>query len=159
MTPASRFAILAGPLVSAMTFMYFFDAIAVAVAYGFGFQIHWGGLLVLAVLIGVFMVMMSAWSVAMALTTKEIDAFASVVNGLNLPVLLLAGVLLPISLGPTWLRVVAHFDPLYYVVEGARALGAGAFSSDHVWQALAVTVPLCVVVLGWATSVFKKAVV
>ena len=27
-TPASRFAILAGPLVSAMTFMYFFDAIA-----------------------------------------------------------------------------------------------------------------------------------
>jgi ABC-2 type transport system permease protein len=85
-TPASRFAILSGPLVSAMTFMYFFDAIAVAVAHGFGFQIHWGGLLVLAVLIGVFMLMMSAWSVAMALTTKEIDAFASVMNGLNLRV-------------------------------------------------------------------------
>ena len=63
-TPASRLAILAGPLVSAMTFMFFFDAIAVAVAYGFGFQIHWGGLLVLAVLIGIFMVMISAWSVA-----------------------------------------------------------------------------------------------
>ena len=69
----------------------------------------------------------------MALTIKEIDAFASVTNLLNLPALLLAGVLLPISFGPTWLRVVAHFDPLYYVVEGARALGAGAFSSDHVW--------------------------
>ena len=79
-------------------------------------------------------------------------------NGLNLPVLLLAGVLLPISLGPTWMRVVAHFDPLYYVVEGARALAAGAFSSNHVWQAFAVIVPLCVVVLGWATSVFRKAV-
>jgi ABC-2 type transport system permease protein len=157
-TPASRFAILAGPLVSAMIFMFFFDAIAVAVAYGFGFQIHWGGLLVLAVLIGVFIVMMSAWSVTLALTTKEIDAFASVMNGLNLPVLLLAGVLLPISLGPTWMGVVAHFDPLYYVVEGARALAAGTFSSDHVWQAFAVTVPLCVVVLGWATSVFRKAV-
>ncbi|HEY5335704.1 MAG TPA: ABC transporter permease [Mycobacteriales bacterium] len=156
-TPASRLAILAGPLVSAITFMYFFDAIAIAVAYGFGFQIHWGGLLVLAVLIGVFMVMMSAWSVAMALTTKEIDAFASVVNGLTLPALLLAGVLLPISLGPTWLRVLAHFDPLYYVVEGARALAAGAFSNDHVWQAFAVIVPLCVLVLGWATNVFRKA--
>ena len=157
-TPASRLAILAGPLVSAMTFMVFFDAIAVAVAYGFGFQIHWGGLLVLAVLIGIFMVMISAWSVAMALTTKEINAFASVMNLLNLPALLLAGVLLPISLGPTWLRVIAHFDPLYYVVEGARALAAGAFSSDHVWQAFAVIVPLLVLVLGWATNVFKKAV-
>jgi ABC-2 type transport system permease protein len=157
-TPASRFAILAGPLLSAMIFMFFFDGIAVAVAYGFGFQIHWAGLLVLAVLIGIFMVMVSAWSVALALTTKEIDAFASVMNGLNLPVLLLAGVLLPISFGPQWMQVIAHFDPLYYVVVGARALAAGAFSSDHVWQAFAVTVPLCAVVLGWATSVFKKAV-
>jgi ABC-type polysaccharide/polyol phosphate export permease len=54
--------------------------------------------------------------------------------------------------------VVAHFDPLYYVVEGARALGAGIYSSSHVWQAFAVLVPLCGLVLCWATSVFKKAV-
>ena len=94
----------------------------------------------------------------MAPTTKEIDAFASVMNGLNLPTLLLAGVLLPIALGPAWLRVLAHFDPLYYVVVGARALAAGSFSSDHVWQAFAVIVPLCALVLGWATSVFRKAV-
>jgi len=157
-TPASRFAILVGPIASAMTFMYFFDAIAVAVAYGFGFQIHWSGLFVLAVLIGIFMATVSAWSVATALTMKEIDRFASVTNGLNLPTLLLAGVLLPISFGPAWMRVVAHFDPLYYVVEGARSLGAGAFSTSQVWQAFAVLVPLCGLVLVWATSVFKKAV-
>ncbi len=157
-TPASRFAILVGPIASAMTIMYCVDASAVAVAYGFGFAIHWCGLLVLAVLIGVFMATVSAWSVATALTMKEIDRFASVTNGLNLPTLLLAGVLLPISFGPTWMRVVAHFDPLYYVVEGARALGTGTFSSDHVWQAFAVIVPLCLLVLGWATNVFRKAV-
>ncbi len=101
-TPASRFAILAGPLLSAMTFVFVFDAIAVAVAWGFGFYVHWAGLAVLAVLIGLFLVMMSAWSVAMALTTKEISGFVLVVNGINLPALLLAGVLLPLSLGPTW---------------------------------------------------------
>jgi ABC-type multidrug transport system permease subunit len=54
--------------------------------------------------------------------------------------------------------VVAHFDPLYYVVEGARSLGAGTFSSSQVWQAFAVLVPLCGLVIVWATSVFKKAV-
>jgi ABC-2 type transport system permease protein len=53
---------------------------------------------------------------------------------------------------------MAHFDPLYYVVEGARSLGSGDFSSDHVWQAFAVIIPLSVVVLIWATNVFKKAV-
>jgi ABC-type polysaccharide/polyol phosphate export permease len=56
------------------------------------------------------------------------------------------------------MRVLAHFDPLYDVVEGARALAAGDFSSDHVWQAFAVIAPLCAIVLGWATSVFRKAV-
>jgi len=45
----------------------------------------------LAVLLGLLMISMSAFSVAMALTTKEISAFAAVINGLNLPVCLLAG--------------------------------------------------------------------
>jgi ABC-2 type transport system permease protein len=157
-TPASRFAILAGPLVSGMMFVYIFDAIAVAVAVGFGFHIHWAGLIVLAVLLGIFMSTMAAFSVATALITKEISGFAAVINGLNLPVLLLAGVLLPISLGPAWLRVLAYFDPLYYVVEASRALAAGSFASTHVWQAFAVIVPLCVLVLSWATNVFRKAV-
>lgn len=157
-TPASRFAILAGPLLAGLVFVYAFDALAVAVAAAFGFHVHWLGLLGLAVLLGCFMVTMAGWSVALALVTKEISAFASVVNGINLPVLLLAGVLLPISLGPTWLRVLAHADPLYYVTEGARSLGAGAFGDPHVWQAFAVTVPLCALVLAWATRVFRRTV-
>jgi ABC-2 type transport system permease protein len=157
-TPASRLAILAGPLLSAMTFMFAFSAIAVAVAVAFGFHLHAGGLAVLAVLLGLFMVTMGGFSVATALITKEISGFAAIINGLNLPVLLLAGVLLPIALGPSWLRGLAHVDPLYYVVEGSRALTAGALSSDHVWQAFAVTIPLCGLVLTWATSVFRKAV-
>jgi ABC-2 type transport system permease protein len=157
-TPASRFAILAGPLVSGMMFVYVFDAIAVAVAVAFGFQLHWSGLLVLAILLGLFMATMAAFSVATALITKEISGFAAIINGLNLPVLLLAGVLLPISFGPAWLQALAHIDPLYYVVEGSRALSTGTLSSPHVWQAFAVIVPLCAVVLTWATSVFRKAV-
>ena len=157
-TPASRLAILAGPLLSGMAFLFLFSAIAVAVAVAFGFHLHWVGLLVLAVLLGLFMVTMGAFSVATALITKEISGFAAVINGLNLPVLLLAGVLLPIALGPPWLRALAHVDPLYYVVEGSRALTAGTLTDDHVWQAFAVTIPLSAVVVFWATSVFRKAV-
>ncbi|HTZ09548.1 MAG TPA: ABC transporter permease [Acidimicrobiales bacterium] len=98
-------------------------------------------LALLAVLLGIFMVMMSAWSVALALTTKEISGFASVVNGLSLPALLLAGVLLPLSVGPGWLRVLGHLDPLSYVVEAARSLAAGTVRKAPVWEAFAVVVP------------------
>jgi ABC-2 type transport system permease protein len=157
-TPASRFAILMGPIVASMVMMFVFDAAVVAVGVGFGFSVHWGGLLVLAVFLGLLMIITSAFSVAVALLTKEISGFAAVVNGINLPVLLLAGVLIPMSFGPTWLRVMAHFNPLYYLVQSARVLAGGTLTGTAVWQAAAVLVPLCLLTLGWATGVVRRAV-
>jgi ABC-2 type transport system permease protein len=157
-TPASRFAILTGPILASMLMMFVFDGIVVAVGAGFGFSLHWSGLAVLAVLLGLLMIITAAFSIATALITKEISGFAAIVNGINLPVLLLAGVLLPISLGPGWMRVLAHFNPLYYLVVSARVLAGGTLTGAAVWQAFAVLVPLCAVVLAWATRVFRKAV-
>ena len=157
-TPASRFAILIGPILASMLMMLVFDAAVVAIAFGFGFSVHWAGLGVLVVLLGLLMVTVAAWSIATALVTKEISGFAAIANGINLPILLLAGVLLPISLGPAWMRVLAHFNPLYYLVQASRVLAAGTLSGTAVWQAFAVLAPLCLVVLAWATRVFRTAV-
>jgi ABC-2 type transport system permease protein len=157
-TPASRLAILTGPILATMMMMLVFDAAVVAVGAGFGFSVHWAGLAVLAVLLGLLMTAMAAFSVAAALFTKEISSFAAIVQGITLPILLLAGVLLPISLGPAWIRVLAHFNPLYYLVQASRAAAAGNLASATVWQAFAVLVPLCALVLTWAASVFRKAV-
>lgn len=157
-TPASRFAILVGPILSGLLMMMAFDSVVVDVGFGFGFRVHWLGLLVLAVLLGVLAALMAAFSTATALVTKDISSFAAVINGLNLPMLLLAGVLLPISVGPLWMRVLAHFNPLFYLVQASRALAAGTFDRPAVWQAFAVLVPLCGLVIMWATRVFRRAV-
>ena len=157
-TPASSFAILLGPILASMLMMLVFDAAVVAIAFGFGFSVHWAGLGVLVVLLGLLMVTVAAWSIATALVTKEISGFAAIANGINLPILLLAGVLLPISLGPAWMRVLAHFNPLYYLVQASRVLAAGTLSGTAVWQAFAVLAPLCLLVLAWATRVFRTAV-
>jgi ABC-2 type transport system permease protein len=141
-----------------MVMMFVFDAVVVGCAAGLGFGVHWVGLAVLAVLLALLLIAMAAFSVTMALLTKDISSFAAIVNGLNLPVLLLAGVLLPISLGPLWMRVLAHVDPLYYLVAASRDLAVGSLGTAAVWQAFAVLVPLCAVVLAWATSVFHRAV-
>lgn len=157
-TPASRLAILTGPILAGLLMMLVFDAVVVAVGAGFGFSLHWAGLAVLAVLLAVLLICMGAFSIAIALITREISGFAAIVNGVNLPVLLLAGVLLPISLGPTWMRVLAHVNPLYYLVQASRALAGGTLGATAVWEAFAVLVPLCALVLVWATGVFRKAV-
>jgi ABC-2 type transport system permease protein len=157
-TPASRFAILTGPILATAAMMFVFDAVVVAVGFGFGFSVHWAGLAVLAVLLGLLLVIMASFSIATALVTKDISGFAAIINGINLPILLLAGVLLPISIGPAWMRVIAHFNPLYYLVQASRVLAGGTLTGPAVWQAFAVLVPLCAVVLAWATSVFRHAV-
>lgn len=157
-TPASRVAILLGPILASMTLMLAFDIVVVAIGVAFGFQIHLLGLLILVVPISLLMIAMASFSIATALITKEISGFAALVNGINLPILLLGGVLLPISVGPEWMRVLAHFNPLYYLVAAARQLAAGNLGASAVWQAFAVLVPLCVVVVAWATSIVRKAV-
>ena len=157
-TPASRLAILMGPILASMTLMFVFDAALVGIGAALGFTLHWLGLAVLAVLVALLMITMAAFSIATALLIKEISGFAAIVNGLNLPVLLLAGVLLPISFGPLWIRVLAHFNPLYYLVAASRVMAAGTLGAAAVWQAFAVLVPLCAVVLMGATSVFRNVV-
>ncbi len=157
-TPASRLAILIGPILSGLLMMTVFDAVVIAVAVGFGFTVHWAGLFVLILLLWALATLMAAFSTATALVTKDISSFAAIINGMNLPLLLLSGVLLPIALGPLWLRVLAHFNPLYYLVVASRALAVGHLGNSAVWQAFAVLMPLCALVLIWATRVFRRAV-
>jgi ABC-2 type transport system permease protein len=132
--------------------------VLVLAGWGFGFHVHLPGLLLLGVLLALLMASMAAFATSVALLSGQINGVAAVINGLNLPVLLLGGVLLPISLGPAWLRVLAHVNPLYYTVAAARALAAGPLTGTAVWQAFAVLVPLCAVVLYWATTVVRRAV-
>jgi ABC-2 type transport system permease protein len=47
-TPASRLAILAGPILASMLLMFAVDAVVVGIGAGLGFGLHAGGLLLLA---------------------------------------------------------------------------------------------------------------
>ena len=48
------------------------------------------------------------------------------------PLLLLAGVLLPLEGAPGWLQVASDLNPLTYIVEAERALFAGQYPADTV---------------------------
>jgi ABC-2 type transport system permease protein len=100
----------------------------------------------------------SAWSASLGLILKQIGSLAAVVTGLQLPLTLLSGVLLPLSLGPKWLQNIAHFNPMYYTVEASRVLAGGVINSTETLTAFAVMIPLTVITLTWATRVYRKAV-
>jgi ABC-2 type transport system permease protein len=158
-TPASRFALLIGPILMWNAWTLISSAALITISVAFGFHIHLFGLLLFALLLVMLLTIFAAWATAMAILMKgDIQSISGVVTGLNLPILLLAGVMLPLTLAPGWMRTLAHFDPLYYAVEAGRDLAAGQVSTHGVALAFAVLVPLSCFVLWWATRVYREAV-
>lgn len=157
-TPASRLSLLVAPILASLSFLFVFSAIVVGVGALLGFDVHLGGLLLMFLLLSLLMITVSAFSISIALITKEISSVAAVMNGINLPLLLLSGVLLPIALAPDWMKVIAHVNPLFYAVEGSRSLAAGKLDESAVLMGFAVMIPLTALTLMWATRVYRKAV-
>ena len=77
----------------------------------FGLRAPVGGVVVALVLVAALGAAFSALSYAAALVLKTEDALASVLNSIAVPVLLLSGILLPMTLAPTWLRTVVRRQP------------------------------------------------
>ncbi len=158
-TPASRFALLIAPILMWNAWTLISSTIIVAISTLFGFHIYPAGLLIFAVLLVLLLTIFASLGTAITIIMKgEITSISSVISGLNLPILLLAGVMLPLSLAPSWIRILAHMNPLYYVVEAGRELAAGHISTHTTGVALVVLLPLTLLVLWWATRVYKKAV-
>jgi ABC-2 type transport system permease protein len=158
-TPTSRFALLFGPILSWVAWTLISSTVIVAVSVPFGFRIHLVGLLVFAVLLVLLLTVFAAFVMALAvLMNGEITSISGIVVGLNLPIVLLGGVLLPLALAPGWLRALAHLDPLYYAVGAGRDLAAGAVGTSAVGVAFAVLAPLAALTLWWASRVYGRAV-
>jgi ABC-2 type transport system permease protein len=157
-TPVSRFALVMGPALRDVVTMVIPALVVVLVALLFGLHVNWVGIALLLLLLCLVTVTISATSSALGILLREIGSLAAIWNGVNLPIVLLSGVLLPLSLAPAWMRLLAHLNPLYYVVEASRDLAGGTLTSWTVLQGFLVATLLTVVALWWATRVYRQAV-
>jgi ABC-2 type transport system permease protein len=156
-TPASRFALLMGTVLRDIVMLVLPALLVIGVAIPFGYRPHPAGIAIMLVLLALLTAIVSAWSGALGLILRQIGSLAAVVTGLQLPLTLLSGVLLPMSLAPAWLRVMAHFNPLYYAVQAARDLSAGTITSWTVVSGFLVLAPLTAVTVAWATRAYRNA--
>jgi ABC-2 type transport system permease protein len=79
-----------------------------------------------------------------------------VINGLLLPVLLLSGILLPMTLAPGWLQTVADVNPLTHVVDGVRAMYIDQLGSSEVLLGTMITLGMLLLGVFYGWWVFRK---
>lgn len=152
--PISRRALILGRVLKDAVILVLQTLPLLACGYLLGMRAPLPGVLASLALLLVVGLGLSSGSYALALLLPNEYLFAPVVNSLALPLMLLSGILLPVSGAPGWLAWLTRLDPLRYVVDAVRALFAGDYLDRSVGLGVAFGLVLAVV----ATSLGARTV-
>jgi ABC-2 type transport system permease protein len=155
-TPASRSALLVGRLTRDLLQLLVQALILVGLGYLMGLRGSPAGIalgILLTLLVGGAC---AAASNALALSTKSEDVMAPVINIVMMPVLLLSGILLPMTLGAAWLQRISDFMPFRWIVDAVRDTFAGNFDTSQTFWGTVWAVVLFALAVWWGTATFRK---
>jgi len=159
-TPASRLALLMSSVLRDVTQLLMQGVLLVVIALLLGLDLkNVAGVAGLAlVMLGLMGLLLASCSYGLALVFREETSFSSVVQFFAGPLVLLSGILLPLTLAPHWLRTIAAINPFSYAMDAMRALFAGRLGDADVLQGFAVLIPLTMLALWWAARSYRKAI-
>jgi len=156
-TPARRTSLILGRALSNVVTIAVQATVLVLAAVPFGLRPAWGGVVASLGLVCVLALGLASASYAMGLILKDEDSFAPFVQSVTLPLLLLSGVILPMTLAPGWLRLVSRVNPLSHTIDATRALFVGHYSSGDVAVGVAVTAALAALLTWWGARTFRQS--
>jgi ABC-2 type transport system permease protein len=157
-TPVSRFALLLGRTLRDILILVVQALVLIVLALPFGLSIHPVGVVLMLALLALLGLMMTPISYTLALKLGDEDSFAPLIFTASLPLLLLSGVLLPMSFAPDWLRAIAAVNPLAYAVDASRAIFNNHLADPSIGIAVAITVALGAITVSLAARAFGRAV-
>jgi ABC-2 type transport system permease protein len=155
-TPASRTALLVGRLYRDLLQLLVQALILVGLGYALGMEAPLAGIVVGTLLTLLIGGACAAASNALALTVKSEDVMAPVINMVMMPVLLLSGILLPMTIGPVWLEKASDFMPIRHMVDGVRDAFGGDWGSSGLLWGSAWSLLLFALALWWGTATFRR---
>ncbi|MQA94498.1 MAG: ABC transporter permease [Streptosporangiales bacterium] len=155
-SPAWRPAIVLGRTLRDMIILVLQALIVIALAWAMGMRASGAGLVLMLLLMAATGLLASGLSYGMALALRDENGMSQIPQFFALPLILLTGIMLPMSLAPEWMRAVAQFNPLYHSVEAGRALFDGHLTDASVPLAFGLTLVLGTLTLTWSVSNMKK---
>lgn len=145
-TPLDRSSILVGRALKEFAPLVVQALLITAVAIPFGLSFYPAHVLVGLLILGVFGIGLGSLSYALGLASKNREwVFWGVQQSLIFPLLLLAGMMLPLEAGPEWMQAVSKFNPLTYIVDAERTLFSGTMWDSTVAWGVAAALVTCAV--------------
>jgi len=155
-TPVSRLAILSGRVLRDVVALLVQALVLVLAGVAFGMRAPVGGVLVGFGFVAAVAVSLSAISYTVGLLTKSEDVLAPAINMVVVPLMLLSGIMLPLTMGPGWLQGVARATPFRYIIDAMRNAFAGHYLSTSMLEGIAVSVGLAALCLWIAARAFLR---
>jgi ABC-2 type transport system permease protein len=152
-TPISRVSMLLGRSLRDVVILMAQATVMIVLAIPFGLTIEPGSVIAVLGLLVLIGLSVAPLSYAAGLALKSEDAFAPLVNAIALPLLLLSGILLPMTLAPDWLQFLSTINPLTHAVDAARAL----FNADWGNPDIAIGVTISAIFAVFAVWVGSRA--
>jgi ABC-2 type transport system permease protein len=153
-TPVSRISLLTGRVMRDVVTLIVQSTVLILAGVAFGLRAPLPAILLSYLFIVLVAIGLSSLSYATALRIKSEDAFAPLVNSVVVPLILLSGIMLPMTLGPGWLQGVARLSPFRYIIDAMREAYAGQYWNAVMVEGLCVAVGTAAVLLWLGSRVF-----
>ena len=154
--PIHRTALLSGMVMRDVIVVTTQGGVLIAMSFLFGLRISPAAFGAALVLIALLAAAFSYLSYGAALVLKSEDALAPMINSFALPILLLSGILLPMSLAPRWLQIVSDFNPIKHVVNGLRAVFREEIFSTQTGLGFAIAIIIVSLAVFAGNGAIKK---
>ena len=156
-TPVSRLALLLSRVLRDVLILLVQSLLVLLLALALGARANPAGLLWTFVLLVLLGACLSSCSYGLALALKDVNALASFLNTLTMPIFLLSGIYLPLTLAPPVLRTIAAFNPIAYAVSAARLLFNGTIADSTVVEGFVIIGILMLAAILWSARSFQRA--
>jgi ABC-2 type transport system permease protein len=157
-TPISRVALLLGRELTFVALVGFQAVVVAVVAVIFGLRVPVINVLFALLLLALMVLIGVSISYVLAIFVPNVNVLINVTNGVTEPIALLAGVLIPLSVAPLWVRDVALWNPFAWGANGMRAIFQGHVGAQVVWEASAILAGLAAIAVVASSRIFTREI-
>jgi len=154
--PVSRFKIMLGGALGGATTAVLQGTLVLLISLILGFRPdHWLLVPVAILILSLLAVAIASFSSGIGSFVQDMQGFQAINQFLVFPLYFLSGALYPLQHVPTWLRIVAEFNPMSYAVDAMRDVLIGQTHFGLAKDLIVLTATV-ILLLGFGAYRFRK---